>query len=398
MVCLPHSVERLPEESRRGPFLPIGGHGPWSDVDVSGSAAIAWLVVLIKRRRLIGIEAPLTLGVFVLLHRAALLGGLPLATVAALMLFTISINSALRRACSSKHSVFHRHLQMAVQQLFIGAIIYAIGWGPTLALGFLVVVADDLRLHGSRIWRAAAVWTVVAIAAGQVAIATGLIGSYVDQPGVHGLAALTALGTAFVTRPLGLKTAEVEREAVERAEAEAALRSGERRFRSLARNASDVVLVTDADGLVTYISPSVERLLGRPAESYLDASAFDHLHPGDAGLAFGILGQLVADPTMTPTVELRARHADGSYRWEEFTARNLLDDPDVCGIVVNFRDITDRRSHLEQLAHEASHDSLTGLPNRQVFHDRVDHALARMARSRGAAAVMFCEVDGFKRA
>lgn len=349
-----------------------------------------------RRKRFIGVEAPVTLGVFVLLHRAGFLGELPLAVVAALMLAAIAINRLVRRFFRSEHSVLHRHVRMGVQQFVIGTIIYAIGWGPTLALGFLVVVADDLRMYGSRVWRAIVVWTVVAMAAGQFAIAAGVIGSYVDEPDVHGLAALAALGTAFVIRLLGLKTAEVEQESAERAEAEAALISSERRFRSLARNASDVVLVTDSDGVVTYISPSVERLLGHTEEHYLGASAFEHLHPDDVGDALGLLPQLVADPTIVPIVELRAQHADGTFRWQEFTARNLLADVDVGGIVINFRDITERRSRLEDLAYDATHDSLTGLANRQAFHDRVDHALARTARGRSAAAVMFCDLDRFK--
>lgn len=350
-----------------------------------------------NRKRFVGaIEASVTLGVFAVLHRADFLGELPLATVATLMVVTIAINWVLRRVCSSEDSVLHRHARIAVQQCLIGSIIYAIGWGPTLAVGFLVVVADDLQANGSRVWRAAVVWTMVAMAAGQIAIAAGIVGSYIDEPSVHGLAVLSALGTAFVIRLLGLKTAEVERETAERSRAETALASRERRFRSLAENASDVVILTDTNGVITYVSASVERILGHPADHYLASSAFDHLHPDDAGVALALVTELVDDPTMAPTVELRALHADGTFHWQEFTARNRLADADISGIVVNFRDVCDRHARLEQLTYEASHDSLTALPNRQAFHDRVDHALARVARGRSAVAVLFCDIDGFK--
>lgn len=349
-----------------------------------------------NKKRLIGAEIPVTAAAFALLHRGGHLGDLPLPAIAALLLFVDAGNRLVRRAFSSERSVVHLHLRMATQQLGVGAIVYAIGWGPSLALGFLVMVADDLRVSGSRVWRAAAGWTVVAIAAGQLAIAVGGVASYIEEPGVHGLAALAALGTAFVIRLLGLKTAEVEREAAERGEVEAALSRSERRFRSLALNSSDVVVVTDAAGLVTYISPSVERLLGHAPEHYLGRSGLEHLHADDAAAAARVLEALASEPAGEVTVELRARHADGTFRWQEYMLRNLLDDPDVGGIVVNFRDITERRAEQERLTYDASHDVLTGLANRQVFQDRLGHALSRRARGHGGAAVLFCDLDGFK--
>ena len=80
-------------------------------------------------------------------------------------------------------------------------IIYAIGWGPTLAIGYAFVVAGDLEEIGSRVWRPALVWTVMGIALGELAIALGWVHSYVSAPDVHGLAALSALGVGIRRAP-----------------------------------------------------------------------------------------------------------------------------------------------------------------------------------------------------
>ena len=75
---------------------------------------------------------------------------------------------------------------------------------------------------------------------------------------------------------------------------------------------------------------------------------------------------------------------------------NLLADPDVGGVVVNLHDITDRKRAEEELAHQAFHDSLTGLANRALFRDRVEHALRRNVRTGLEPAVIYLDLDGFK--
>jgi diguanylate cyclase (GGDEF)-like protein len=82
--------------------------------------------------------------------------------------------------------------------------------------------------------------------------------------------------------------------------------------------------------------------------------------------------------------------------WLSTRVVNLLDEPDVRGIVVNLHDITDRKLAEEELAHQAFHDSLTGLANRALFRDRVEHALHRRARTGSEPAVVYFDLDGFK--
>ncbi len=174
------------------------------------------------------------------------------------------------------------------------------------------------------------------------------------------------------------------------------LRRSEGRFRSLVQNATDVILVIDGSGNIAYESPAVERVLGYTPEYRVGANGFDFVHPDDLPQALETLSAMLEHPAAERALAVRGRHADGSWRWLEVSVRNLLGDPDVRGMVVNYSDITERRALEEQLTHQAFHDSLTNLANRALFKNRVEHALARGARYSGAVSVLFLDLDDFK--
>jgi diguanylate cyclase (GGDEF)-like protein/PAS domain S-box-containing protein len=187
------------------------------------------------------------------------------------------------------------------------------------------------------------------------------------------------------------------RDISERKRAEATLRESEERFRALVQCASDLIAVLEPDGEVRYLSPGVKRVLGCEPEEWLGRDAFEHLHPDDAERVSETFARLLERPGSTTTaVEFRMRHEDGSWRYLGATATNLTDNPSVKGIVVNASDVTERRKFEEQLRHRAFHDSLTGLPNRALFIDRLGHALVRVGRSECSVAVLFLDLDNFK--
>ncbi|MGB2798993.1 MAG: PAS domain S-box protein, partial [Dehalococcoidia bacterium] len=141
----------------------------------------------------------------------------------------------------------------------------------------------------------------------------------------------------------------VARNITERKRAEEALRESEERFKALFENASDAVAILDAEGIMVYESPSVERILGYRPEELIGKSVLDLVHPDDLPEVTARLASFTNDPTTSTSMELRLRHKDGSWRWVECVANNLIDNPQVQGIVANYRDITERKKADEAL-------------------------------------------------
>jgi diguanylate cyclase (GGDEF)-like protein/PAS domain S-box-containing protein len=167
------------------------------------------------------------------------------------------------------------------------------------------------------------------------------------------------------------------------------------RFRSLVDHASDLITVVDGDGRIRYQSPSLEGLVGIAPDAVVDTPYIELADEPERASLHSMLANLGAEGGPA-TAEYRLRHADGSWRSVESIITDLTADPSVGGIVLNTRDVTDRKALEEELAHQAFHDSLTGLSNRAVFRDRVDHALARSARLGTPLTVLLLDLDGFK--
>jgi PAS domain S-box-containing protein len=112
---------------------------------------------------------------------------------------------------------------------------------------------------------------------------------------------------------------------------------------------SDIITVLEADGTVRFESPSVERVLGYRPEESARKNAFDNIHPEDLERVTEAFAEVLAEGGSTRRMELRVRHADGSWRHFESIGSNLLDNPSVGGIVVTSRDITERKEAEEAL-------------------------------------------------
>jgi PAS domain S-box-containing protein len=140
----------------------------------------------------------------------------------------------------------------------------------------------------------------------------------------------------------------------------------------------------------------VERVLGYDAIDRIGRNVFDHAHPDDVPRMRRLLDELCGAPGAEGAIEARVRHASGMWRSIEGTGKNLLEDPAVRGIVVNYRDATDRNALEEQLRHQAFHDVLTGLANRALLTDRLEHALGSARRHDRGLAVLFIDLDDFK--
>jgi PAS domain S-box-containing protein len=143
---------------------------------------------------------------------------------------------------------------------------------------------------------------------------------------------------------------EINRDVTARHRAELALREAEARFRALVQHSSDLTMVIAREGVRSYVSPSVTRLLGYQPGDLAETSFYNLVHPDDESTARAHIAAVIADPATNQTMELRYRHRDGTYRWLEVVSANLLAESSVAGIVINARDVTERRRVEEERA------------------------------------------------
>jgi diguanylate cyclase (GGDEF)-like protein/PAS domain S-box-containing protein len=174
------------------------------------------------------------------------------------------------------------------------------------------------------------------------------------------------------------------------------LATQERHFRSLVRNASDVLTVVDADNVIRFQSASVERVLGFAPGELVGRRIEDLLHPAERVDTLARLRSSPPSPALPAVIEGRLRHRDGRWCLAETTVSNLLGDDSVRGILLTSRDVADRRRLEHELRHQALHDPLTGLANRTLLRDRLEHAVARCKRGPESLALVTVDLDDFK--
>ena len=135
----------------------------------------------------------------------------------------------------------------------------------------------------------------------------------------------------------------------ERKEIEAAVRRNEARFRALIERNADAIVVVDQDGTILPYSLSVERVLGIDCAEWTGRNIFEIVHPNDLDRARANFARCLGNHGTPITADVRARHQDGHWVWFETVAVNLVDDPDVRGVVINARDISERMAATEEL-------------------------------------------------
>jgi diguanylate cyclase (GGDEF)-like protein/PAS domain S-box-containing protein len=289
---------------------------------------------------------PPLIAVFCLARPSGLIANIPYWAIVALVSSTLLVNcigGALWADATTGRRLVAR---VGVEMGTIALVVYGIGWGPILVIGFVYGAADTMRTAGSAAAKPAMAWTVAFVALGQLAIFTGVAPTLVRQPQVHGLGALAALG-ALLTIKL-LEWFAVAREA------------SEGRFRILVQHASDIIVVCDVDGRLSYMSPAFGRILGIAPDQFGNRRAVELLHPDD-------LTRLRAtddDFSDGWRTEIRLQDAHGVWHWFEATVTDRLEDPNVLGIVANLHDISARKVAEDALraAHERFRSAFENAP------------------------------------
>ena len=196
-----------------------------------------------------------------------------------------------------------------------------------------------------------------------------------------------ALDTLLSQVALALESAQLTEELLRQ--------RSEARFASLIKNSSDVVALVEPDFTIRYITPSASRVLGYSPSDLQGGRFVDLIHEEDRPRALSVLASII-ESGHHGLLEFRMLHRDGKFRYTETLFTSVLDDPDLHGVVLNTRDISERKAFEKQLAYQAFHDPVTGLANRALFRDRILHALDKQERGGRPIGVLFMDLDDFK--
>jgi diguanylate cyclase (GGDEF)-like protein/PAS domain S-box-containing protein len=210
-------------------------------------------------------------------------------------------------------------------------------------------------------------------------------------------------------KPMGF--GGIVRDITERKKIEEKLHRKEHLFRALADQSSDIIVLINREGIITYENPAVENILGFKAEERIGTSIFDHLHPDDFKLITDASDTLFGETTATvQKSEIRLHHRDGSWRTFEATGSNLVYDNVVQAVIVNLRDITERKNAesqreamFEALRQSEKRywelsiiDDLTQLYNSRHFYDQLKKETERSNRHEQPLTLLLLDLDKFK--
>ncbi len=163
------------------------------------------------------------------------------------------------------------------------------------------------------------------------------------------------------------------------------------------QDAPVAMAVLEPGGVLLRANAALGELLGRPLEALVGATLFEHTHPDDLDGAVAACAEMTAGRMDLSTLECRLLRPDGRLRRALVTTSLVRDRHGApAHLVVHVQDVTERRALESELRHRALHDGLTGLPNRTLFSDRLEQAVAASRRDGTTFVLMFLDVDRFK--
>ncbi|MER7281641.1 EAL domain-containing protein [Dactylosporangium sp. NPDC000244] len=275
-----------------------------------------------------------------------------------------------------------------------------VGWwlaNLVLLLGFTAYDTAALAIYPAGVMLILASTAALADKGSVIGLGTLSIAGYLalvitrDRPVGPTLAALT------VSLMLGV-TWFCAQTASNRSRMDRARRRAENKIEALLEASSDAVLAIRGDGLgVTYASPSVRTVLGYDTAFVTSELLSDITHPDYLPVSQEWWQRVIGGgPGYTARTESRVRRADGAWIWAEVIGTNRTTEAPLFATVISIRDITGRKELEEELTRQAFADSLTGMPNRALFRDRLEHAIARNRRGGGRITLFLVDLDDFK--
>jgi diguanylate cyclase (GGDEF)-like protein/PAS domain S-box-containing protein len=208
---------------------------------------------------------------------------------------------------------------------------------------------------------------------------------------------IEAVATNMVEDPVLAGHVILVRDVTERREAARALAEAQERFRTAFEQAPIGMALTGLDGSIMRANQAMGRILGYDPSELVTRRIVDFTHPDDLDVTNAELGRLGSGDVERYRIEKRYLHREGRVVWAAVSVSLVRDgNGEPLYTVGQIEDITERKAIAERLEHAAIHDPLTGLPNRVLFMDRLEHALAVAGRNGGQVGVVFLDLDRFK--
>lgn len=298
---------------------------------------------------------------------------------------------------------------LAFMMLVVVTVLATIGQGirdsavviyPAVLVTFSLLLPRRVQVLLAVLTIAAITWLIFGAQAGLYTPQPTRPGNLTDFVALTTVLLMTSAVIQLLTSHLRESFRRAQQEITERARAEAALKVSEERYTLAARGANDGLWDWNLLTQTIFFSARWKAMLG-----YADADIgntpaewLDRIHPDDRALLEVHLAAHLQQVIDRLEIEYRVAHRDGSYRWMHCRGLAVWDATDQpIRLAGSQTDITDRKLAEERLRHEALHDTLTGLPNRTLFLDRLQHAIQRQQRSdHDAFAVLFIDLDRFK--
>jgi len=198
-----------------------------------------------------------------------------------------------------------------------------------------------------------------------------------------------------------LEDAEAEKKQMQMEEK---FRVEEQRFRAFIEHSSDIIVVMNLQGTITYINPAIEKILGFTIKQRMGNNAFENIHPHDLHRIIDAFKAFISDKDALPRQnEIRVRSVDGNWHILESVSKHLVTDNNIDEIIVNLRDITDRKRSEESLEESKQRylelsiiDDLTRLYNSRHFYAQLEKEIERSNRYEQPLTILMLDIDDFK--
>ena len=189
----------------------------------------------------------------------------------------------------------------------------------------------------------------------------------------------------------------IGRNVTERKQMEEALRQSEQRYRTILEEMDEAYFEVDLTGNYTYVNDAISRLLGYPKEELIGTTFRKQVNEEDTVMLYDAFGRIFTTGKPVRDIAYKAIRKDGTIGYSEIAGFPIQNQK---GEVVGFRgigrDVTERKRNEEQIKYMATHDALTGLPNRVMFSQMLNHAIQSAKRNKRKLAVLFTDLDRFK--